>query len=706
MARGNLGVVIGVLALMGLFAGLVIYRRQQSDQAIEAATGLTSAEWREVEQRRLERAAAVSASQGSPVVSVRKPPVPPPPAPPPAPKAPKPAPKDRVFTWAELEAEFQRLRKEGAKNPVARKELQHLYEIVAGPAYTHSQDYPEHALKLQVWKKEFPDSPTPLVAIAKAHLQHAWDARGSGYAGSVTEEGWTLFYSRLTEVRRQLEEAIAKGPLDSEVYRVAVDCAKGESIPPEKTWEYFHAGQKIGPLYDGLYLSMAQYLLPRWHGEPGDIARLANETLEKFPGPDGLDLYGHIAFITHRYEVQMTDPLFRGTFDRKRLAEAGRVMCERYPEYGALVAFAGICAFSAQDQRLARDFQPLFEEHAKADYQQWDNIGRNFEKHSLWLLTDKPDAGCDRWFWGGFYGTRGIAFSADSQSLWCQGSGMHGIMQLDAEDGTLLASTPRLPLGLFQLEIDPARKFAVACCDTQDKRNLLALWNLAFPAPPIMLPLPEPVKILALHPTRLMVAYPTSKGIHLLNLESGEAAPPIEIPAAWKELKAIRFSADGELFLAYSPTGGGVFNTESRDLAYQLPIGEAPPAPGVETCLHFYGFDADGSPLGIANSNSGHSKPMTLLRILPGAEKMEERLPNLRLVEFQPLFPLGISPDRRRIAAYSGHQLGIWDLPSGKKLVQTNRGWDSHAATAFSPDGKRFASAGGYSGKICIWDLD
>jgi hypothetical protein len=45
------------------------------------------------------------------------------------------------------------------------------------------------------------------VALALAYLDYASDARGTGYANTVSETGWKLFSERTAEARRILKEA-------------------------------------------------------------------------------------------------------------------------------------------------------------------------------------------------------------------------------------------------------------------------------------------------------------------------------------------------------------------------------------------------------------------------------------------------------------------------------------------------------------------
>ena len=75
--------------------------------------------------------------------------------------------------------------------------------------FDHISDksFEDRIVELQDWVNAKPDSITARIALAKVQDDYAWNARGGGYAGTVTDEGWRLFNERQNEAAKTLREA-------------------------------------------------------------------------------------------------------------------------------------------------------------------------------------------------------------------------------------------------------------------------------------------------------------------------------------------------------------------------------------------------------------------------------------------------------------------------------------------------------------------
>lgn len=107
-----------------------------------------------------------------------------------------------------------------------------------------------------------------LTTMGQHFIDHAWDARGSGLAITVTADRWKLFHERIALARTSLEEAWEK---DNSNYQAAllmitVELAddKGGRAAMEK-WYARAAG--CNPYHYRAALAKLNYLEPKWHGD-------------------------------------------------------------------------------------------------------------------------------------------------------------------------------------------------------------------------------------------------------------------------------------------------------------------------------------------------------------------------------------------------------------------------------------------------------
>jgi hypothetical protein len=87
-----------------------------------------------------------------------------------------------------------------------------LKEVYAGlvPAENSSEtQWQARLTAIREWSKAKPASITARVALADTLVSYAWKARGSGYADTVTQNGWKLFEGRLAEAVQVLKDSKA-----------------------------------------------------------------------------------------------------------------------------------------------------------------------------------------------------------------------------------------------------------------------------------------------------------------------------------------------------------------------------------------------------------------------------------------------------------------------------------------------------------------
>jgi hypothetical protein len=205
--------------------------------------------------------------------------------------------KEEKFTELDCLADHARSGKERLPGGLWKIHLLYtgLTQPVPHPMHATQEDWAYLLQQLQRWVKTRPQSITARVALASAYLDYASDARGSGYADTVSESGWKLFRERTAEAKRILEDA-SKLPTKCPEWYVAmqtVSINEGWSISDARA--LFEEAFKYEPEYYTYARQLAFYLLPKWSGDPGDTEKFVQEIADRVGGDKGDILYFQVA---------------------------------------------------------------------------------------------------------------------------------------------------------------------------------------------------------------------------------------------------------------------------------------------------------------------------------------------------------------------------------------------------------------------------
>lgn len=125
-----------------------------------------------------------------------------------------------------------------------------------------------------------PRSVLSRVFRGEGYMDYAWDARGSGWANSVTEDGWKLMKERLAVAEEELTAAWALDPTHSAAADGMVHILIGIGGGRERMEEWFKRAMAVNP-YDATACSYkVNYLEPKWHGSNADLLAFGRECLK------------------------------------------------------------------------------------------------------------------------------------------------------------------------------------------------------------------------------------------------------------------------------------------------------------------------------------------------------------------------------------------------------------------------------------------
>ena len=119
----------------------------------------------------------------------------------------------------------------------------------------------------------------PSLLRAAFHLGYAWDARGGGFAPTVTDNGFAVFADRVKAAESELARAVALDPLSPAIapLMMTVELALGRGRPAMEAW--FGYGLAVDPGSFSLFSSKLHYLEPRWHGSAQEMLDFGRQAL-------------------------------------------------------------------------------------------------------------------------------------------------------------------------------------------------------------------------------------------------------------------------------------------------------------------------------------------------------------------------------------------------------------------------------------------
>ena len=119
----------------------------------------------------------------------------------------------------------------------------------------------------------------PLLQLLRGegYLEMAWHARGSGFANTVTTNGWKLFTERLGVAEEALTNAWQLNTNDARIaiQMMRVELGQGQGRARMDLW--FHRAMELNPNYYDACSYKLFYLEPKWYGTVQDMLAFGRE---------------------------------------------------------------------------------------------------------------------------------------------------------------------------------------------------------------------------------------------------------------------------------------------------------------------------------------------------------------------------------------------------------------------------------------------
>ncbi len=181
------------------------------------------------------------------------------------------------------------------------------YNAFSPPDSAPDVEWEGRLAKFDEWRRQFPHSFVPVIGKADLLVAYGWAARGSGWANTVTRDGWSKLAHRLDRARETLETVREEGEECPEWFAVMQKVALGQGWTPREARELFDRAVAAEPGYYEHYFGRAYYLLPRWHGSGGDWEAFLDTVEVTHPGGLGAELYARTAWAQRGFYGNLFD---------------------------------------------------------------------------------------------------------------------------------------------------------------------------------------------------------------------------------------------------------------------------------------------------------------------------------------------------------------------------------------------------------------
>lgn len=217
-----------------------------------------------------------------------------------------------------LESDFAQLEKIAQQNRAERglllggmwKDFAYYDELSDPPSLGEKtdEDYQNQITRLNQWLTAFPNSVAPRIALARIYTNYASFARGDGYASSVSNSQWRLHNERTAIAEKTLLEAARLKDRDPHWYQAMQQVSFRQGWDKTNELELLNQAVAFEPSYYNYYREYADYLKPQWYGEPGEIAKYAEQASLQLRDPEASILYFRItSTLACNCEPQIAD---------------------------------------------------------------------------------------------------------------------------------------------------------------------------------------------------------------------------------------------------------------------------------------------------------------------------------------------------------------------------------------------------------------
>ncbi|ABQ25672.1 hypothetical protein [Geotalea uraniireducens] len=176
----------------------------------------------------------------------------------------------QIKDYKKLEDMANRFRDKKERFPDGAWKLHAFYKGIDEPGFKTDQEWLDLIKHIELWEVNYPNSPTPKLALAAAWKGYGWYARGTNF--QVKPGGASKLKERMDQTRKILsnKEVVRSCP---HYYDLKLQMATADGVSREEFELRFKDALAFEPGYHGYYAAAINYYADEWYGETGEWVR-------------------------------------------------------------------------------------------------------------------------------------------------------------------------------------------------------------------------------------------------------------------------------------------------------------------------------------------------------------------------------------------------------------------------------------------------
>lgn len=280
--------------------------------------------------------------------------------------------------FADLDAIGRALREKRSRLPDGASVNATWYSLISADPDAQQDEALRQAIA-GTWLMHSPDTIDGRIALAQVEFELAARSRGGGWASDVSESQWQGFEQHHKVAERLFGEVLDSGQkLDPEILALGIRLCLDRQDGKTEARALLDQAIRLDPKAPEPYVSMANLLLPRWQGEPGEFHAFLEEASAKF-GP------GIVALVAEALG-EARDVLEEEKLTPKRILNSWDALCKAQPAPKWTNTYARYACGQKDRAHARRAFAAV---GSNWEPSQW-KLGSNFRKYKAWAEDGAP----------------------------------------------------------------------------------------------------------------------------------------------------------------------------------------------------------------------------------------------------------------------------------------------------------------------------